>query len=171
MVEIIIINDDPSDHHSPELETLQQTYSDKIILLTTAERVGCARARIQGAAMARGTVLMFVDSHVEMLSSTWYQHLVLPILEHPHMIASQQLQVMDDGVDHKYLDRTTRGSFYGSTTKQFTVTYESHRFPKDPQNGRPPPPAEPYDVPFAPGALFAIRREEFWRLGAYDRGI
>jgi polypeptide N-acetylgalactosaminyltransferase len=170
LVEIIIINDDPSDPLSPELESLKQTF-DKIVLHTTTEREGCARARIQGASMARGTVLMFVDSHVEMLSSTWYQHLVLPILDNPHTIASQQLQVMDDGVGHKYLDRTTRGSFYGSMTKQFTFTYESHRFNKDPQNRRPPPPAEPYDMPFAPGALFAIRKEELWRLGAYDRGI
>ena len=170
LVEIIIINDDPGVQPSPELEALQ-TLSDKVVLHINTERAGCARSRMLGAEMARGTVLMFVDSHVEMLSSTWYQHLVLPILDNPHTIASQQLEVMDDGDGHKYLDRATRGSSYGSMTKQFSFTYESHRFERDPLRRKPPPKAEPYEMPFAPGALFAIRKSEFWRLGAYDRGI
>ena len=28
----------------------------------------------------------------------------------------------------------------------------------------------PYDTPFGPGSLFAIRADEFWRLGGYDEG-
>lgn len=29
---------------------------------------------------------------------------------------------------------------------------------------------EPYETPFGPGSLFAIRADEFWRLGGYDEG-
>jgi GT2 family glycosyltransferase len=29
---------------------------------------------------------------------------------------------------------------------------------------------EPYGTPFGPGSLFAIRADEFWRLGGYDKG-
>eukprot|EP00957_Ditylum_brightwellii_P046794 3551451-Ditylum_brightwellii.AAC.1 len=29
----------------------------------------------------------------------------------------------------------------------------------------------PYETPFGPGSLFAIRRDEFWRLGGYDYGL
>jgi hypothetical protein len=28
----------------------------------------------------------------------------------------------------------------------------------------------PYETPFGPGSLFAIRADEFWRLGGYDEG-
>lgn len=29
----------------------------------------------------------------------------------------------------------------------------------------------PYETPFGPGSLFAIRADEFWRLGGYDEGL
>ena len=40
--------------------------------------------------------LMFVDSHIEMLSGTQYQHLVSPIIDNVHTIAMQITDVVDN---------------------------------------------------------------------------
>jgi len=167
LVEIIIVDD--SDKISAELKQLKKV-SDKVIILATTQREGCARSRLIGARKARGTVLMFIDSHVEMLSSTWYQHLVLPIVENPHTIASQNLKVMGEFANHTYDGQASLRSHYGTTTDKFYFGYESYRFPNQTyQEGRTGP--APYEMPFGPGALFAIRKDEFWRLGGYDQGL
>jgi polypeptide N-acetylgalactosaminyltransferase len=105
-----------------------------------------------------------------MLSSTWYQHLVLPIVENPHTVTSQQLEFMGDLANHTYDDPVTRGSHFGITTDKFFFGYESVRFKGKPYQESAHPIA-PYEMPFAPGALFAIRKDEFWRLGGYDKGL
>ena len=165
----VIIVDDSDRKVSEELRRLKEL-SKKVIVLPTTQREGCARSRIIGAKVATGTVLMFVDSHIEMLSSTWYQHLVLPIVENPHTITSQQLQFMGDLPNHTYDDPVSRGSHYGITNVKFHFSYDSYRFSPTEHKERPPA-VEPFEMPFAPGALFAIRRDEFWRLGGYDRGL
>lgn len=165
----VIIVDDSDEKHGIELQELEQV-SDKVLVLSTTQREGCARSRLIGARRATGTVLMFVDSHIEMLSSTWYQHLVLPIVENPHTITSQQLQYMDDVDGHEYRDKTARGSHFGTTNDRFYFGYQSLRFPGLKYEQKPSA-TEPFEMPFGPGALFAIRADEFWRLGGYDEGL
>ena len=170
LVEIIIV-DDSDVKLNPELLQLTEVSGyNKVIVIPTTDREGCARSRLIGARAARGTVLVFVDSHVEMLSSTWYQHLVLPIVENPHTITSQQLEVMTDLANHTYDDPVSRGSFFGMTTDKFFFGWDQVRFRDKPYEELAPPIA-PYEMPFAPGALFAIRKDEFWRLGGYDKGL
>lgn len=168
LVEVIIINDS-DDKHSPELKVLEQV-SPKVLIIPTTQREGCARSRMIGARHARGEVLMFVDSHIEMLSSTWYQHLALPIVENPHTISSQKLQQMSDLEGHYYTDKKSRSSQFGSMDDHFLFVYQKYRFPDTPYQESPSP-HHPYEMPFGPGALFAILKNEFWRLGGYDEGI
>lgn len=168
LMEVIIV-DDSEEKPNPELDELTRV-SDKVVIIPTTQREGCARSRLIGARKARGTVLMFVDSHIEMLSSTWYQHLVLPIVENPHTITSQQLQYMGDLSNHTYDDPAGRGSHFGTTNDKFFFGYQSVRF-KDTAYEEKPSISEPFEMPFAPGALFAIRADEFWRLGGYDEGL
>ena len=128
LVEIIIV-DDSDEKLNPELRHLTEVSGyNKVIVIPTTDREGCARSRLIGARVARGTILVFVDSHVEMLSSTWYQHLVLPIVENPHTVTSQQLQVMGDWENHTYDDPVSRGSPYGTTTDKFNFKYEAYRY-------------------------------------------
>lgn len=168
LVEIIIVNDS-DDKDTDEMRALERV-SDKVIHVPTPGREGCARSRLIGARMAKGEVLMFIDSHVEMLSSTWYQHLVLPIVENPHTLASQQLEHMGDDDEHIYKDKKSRGSHFGIMNDLFYFGYETYKF-KNTNFTSAPPQSEPYEMPFGPGALFAIRKDEFWRLGGYDEGI
>jgi glycoprotein-N-acetylgalactosamine 3-beta-galactosyltransferase len=112
---------------------------------------------------------MFVDSHVEMISSTWYQHLVLPILENPHTMSVQIIDIIDDTGTREY---TKVGNSYGLFNEDFYFVWQGERFgdwaTKEKER---PGNREPYEVPVAPGSLFAMRRDEFWRLGGYDEGL
>lgn len=82
LTEIIIVDDNGDEEkirrHSvneTELEELQKI--PKVSFIRNSEREGVARSRMRGAKKASGDVLVFVDSHIEMLSGTWAQHLLL----------------------------------------------------------------------------------------------
>jgi hypothetical protein len=131
-------------------------------------REGCARSRLIGAKAATGEIVMFVDSHIEQIVSTWYQHLILPILEDPHTMAVQTIDVIDDTGTREY---TKVGTAYGLVNADFYFTWQSGRFDNWVGEKETPGEREPYATPIGPGSLFAMRRDEFWRLGGYDEGL
>lgn len=107
LVEVIIVDDNgiPGQHGLPEnirrnVDESEfaylQSLSPKVKIVKHSNREGCARSRLAGAKVATGEVLMFVDSHVEMLSATWYHHLAIAIVENPKTIAMQTIDVIDD---------------------------------------------------------------------------
>lgn len=132
---------------------------------------------------------MFVDSHIEMLSSTWYHHLAIAILENPHTIAMQTIDVIDD-LGSKDYSSGVGPLQYGIINTEFWFSYQADRFgdymnplypdmfgedeleerKKMKYQAERPGAREPYETPFGPGSLFAIRADEFWRLGGYDEG-
>jgi len=199
--EVIIVDDNgiPGQHDLPanirrnvdesEFETLK-ALSPKVKVIKHSNREGCARSRLSGAKVATGQVLMFVDSHIEMLSSTWYHHLAIPILENPHTIAMQTIDVIDD-LGSKDYSSGVGPLQYGIINTEFWFSYQADRFgdymnplypdmfgedeleerKKMKYQAERPGAREPYETPFGPGSLFAIRADEFWRLGGYDEGL
>lgn len=174
--EIIIVDDNGlgdvrGDVNETELEELKKV-TPKIKILTNEKREGVARCRMRGARVATGDVLVFVDSHVEMLSATWLQHLLVPIAENPRTLAAQTLDIISD-LDWSY-GPGSGDLLYGVITDEFWFGYQRSRFggPKDKGPEREAPGRRlPYETPFAAGSLFAIRRDEFFRLGGYDEGM
>jgi hypothetical protein len=107
LVDVIVVDDNgiPGQHGLPEnirrnVDESEFEYikslSPKVSVIQHTNREGCARSRLSGAKAAKGEVLMFVDSHIEMLSSTWYEHLAIAIVENPRTIAMQTIDVIDD---------------------------------------------------------------------------
>lgn len=107
LVDIIVVDDNGvpgrhglSDDIRKNVDEEEWTYvkslSPKVSVIQHTNREGCARSRLTGARAAKGEVLMFVDSHIEMISSTWYEHLAIPIVENPRTIAMQTIDVIDD---------------------------------------------------------------------------
>lgn len=107
LVDVIVVDDNgiPGKHGLPDnirrnVDEKEWDYikslSPKVSVIQHENREGCARSRLSGARAAKGEVLMFVDSHVEMLSSTWYHHLAIAIVEEPRTIAMQTIDVIDD---------------------------------------------------------------------------
>eukprot|EP00804_Cyclotella_cryptica_P028289 CCRYP_013167-RA/>CCRYP_013167-RA protein AED:0.02 eAED:0.02 QI:340/1/1/1/1/1/3/271/1192 len=201
LVEVIIVDDNgiPGEHGLPdnirrnvdESEFVYlQSLSPKVKIVKHSNREGCARSRLAGARVATGEVLMFVDSHVEMLSATWYHHLAIAIVENPKTIAMQTIDVIDD-LGTKDYGAGAGPLQYGIVNTEFWFGYQVDRFgdymePLYPQNftkeeiderakfsykAERPGNREPYETPFGPGSLFAIRADEFWRLGGYDEGL
>ena len=199
--EVIIVDDNgvPGHHGLPanirknvnEEEWIYiQSLSPKVKVIKHDDREGCARSRLTGAKIATGEVLMFVDSHIEMLSSTWYHHLAIPIIENPHTISMQTIDVIDD-LGTKDYGAGVGPLQYGIVNTEFWFGYQADRFgdygePLDPTKftdeekaerkkmkyqTETPHKREPYETPFGPGSLFAIRADEFWRLGGYDEGL
>jgi len=174
--EIIVIDDngalgeERSDIDEAELEHIQSLHP-KIIWISNDEKKGCAGARLQGVKRATADVIMVVDSHVEMYSNTWAQHLLLPLIENPRTLAMQTLDIIDDRPGHERTQGQTWQN-YGVIDDGFLFTYQTSRFGNDDEaHTESPPNRLPYETPFAPGSLFAIRRDEFWRLGGYDEGL
>ena len=199
--DVIVIDDNgmPGHHGLPKnirknVDEAEWDYikslSPKVKVIQHDDREGCARSRLTGARAATGEVLMFVDSHIEMLSSTWYQHLAVPIMENPQTIAMQTIDVIDDLGSRDY-GSGVGPLQYGIVNTEFWFGYQADRFgdyneplyptkfteeeiaerKKMKYKAEIPHGREPYETPFGPGSLFAIRADEFWRLGGYDEGL
>ncbi|KAI0559169.1 Glycosyltransferase family GT27 [Gracilaria domingensis] len=174
--EIIIIDDNGLEPYRDTINEAEfvdlRRVSPKVKILTNTEREGVARCRMRGSRAATGDVLVFVDSHVEMLSATWLQHLLLPILEQPKTIAAQTLDIISD-LDWSY-GPGSGDLLYGVISDKFWFSYQRSRFSGPDGNGsetETPGRRLPYETPFAAGSLFAIRRDVFMDLGGYDEGM
>lgn len=174
--EIVIVDDNGlGDIRGPvnetEFEELR-VLSPKIKIITNQYREGVPRCRMKGVRATHGDVLVFVDSHIEMLSGTWLQHLLLPIVENPDTLAAQTLDVMSD-LDWTY-GPGSGDLLYGVITDEFWFGYQRSRFGGPSGDGteqEAPGRRLPYETPFVPGSLFGIRRDVFMRLGGYDEGM
>jgi polypeptide N-acetylgalactosaminyltransferase len=175
--EILVIDDNGIPAHiredkrvgADDAEYAEIAKLPKVRVIQNHFREGCARSRLVGAKAAKGEIVMFVDSHVEMEHSTWYQHLVLPILEHPRTLAVQTIDVIDDKGTREYRHA---GHLLGILNDQFYFGWQSDRFGDwKPGKLEKPDTRVPYETPIGPGSLFAMRRSEFFELGGYDEGL
>ncbi|KAL7575295.1 hypothetical protein ACA910_001820 [Epithemia clementina (nom. ined.)] len=179
--EIIIVDDNGSQEEregyvddEEEIQHLMQLHPTKIKYFRNERRLGCAGSRMAAIRQATGEVMVVMDSHVEILSSTWLQHLLLPIMENPKTYAMQTLDALDDRSPGYHRRPSSGQQHWGFVADNFVFKYLHERFGSGPSttNGRETPPLrEPFETPFAPGSLFAIRIDEFWRLGGYDQGL
>ena len=138
LMEVIVVDDNgvPGHHGLPDnirknVDEEEWEYiknlSPKVKVIKHDDREGCARSRLSGAKIATGEVLMFVDSHIEMLSSTWYHHLAIPIIENPHTIAMQTIDVIDD-LGTKDYGAGVGPLQYGIVNTEFWFGYQADRF-------------------------------------------
>uniref|UniRef100_A0A182QDG7 Ricin B lectin domain-containing protein n=1 Tax=Anopheles farauti TaxID=69004 RepID=A0A182QDG7_9DIPT len=134
---------------------------DIVRVIHLPQRSGLITARLSGAKLAKGEVLLFLDSHVE-AGINWLPPLLEPIVRNYRTCVCPFIDVIkDDTFEFVPQDEGARGAF------DWNMLYK--RLPLRPQDQKDP--TEPFSSPVMAGGLFAISARFFWELGGYDEEL
>lgn len=158
--EIILINDGSTFENVKEtLEEYLKKFNGKVKLHENQKREGLIRSRVKGAKLAEAEVIIFLDSHMEVANS-WLPPLLEPIVERPNFATVPVVEGMNhatfayEGIGHGY-----RGTFDWNFRYQWLPRKEKNNL------------EENYELSSMTGGAYAIRKEHFFHLGAYDENL
>lgn len=165
----ILLVDDYSDKEDlkNKLDNYIKRFDGKVRIIRNTEREGLIRTRSRGAKEATGEVIVFLDAHCE-VNTNWLPPLLAPIYRDRTVMTVPVI----DGIDHKtfeYRPVYADGHHYRGIF-EWGMLYKENEVPKREQRRRTHN-SEPYRSPTHAGGLFAINREYFLELGAYDPGL
>lgn len=163
--EIILVDDcSTRDYLNEQLDDYMAQF-DKVKIVRLKERQGLIRARMAGAAVAKGEVLTFLDSHIE-CNVGWLE----PLLERVYMdrkkVPCPVIEVISDkDMSYVLVDNFQRGIF------KWPLVFGWSPVPDDYIKKHNMTIADPIRCPVMAGGLFSIDRNYFYELGAYDPGL
>nr|CDP93621.1 BMA-GLY-5, isoform b [Brugia malayi] len=165
LAELILV-DDFSDmaHLKADLEIYMRQFS-KVRILRLEKREGLIRARIRGAAISKGSVITYLDSHCECLEG-WVEPLLDRIKRNPKTVVCPVIDVIDDNTFEYHYSKayfTNVGGF------DWSLQFNWHAIPEKDRKGRRD--IDPVKSPTMAGGLFSIDRTFFEELGSYDPGL
>ncbi|CAG0884402.1 unnamed protein product [Cyprideis torosa] len=166
--EVILVDDFSSISDLKEqLDEYVKQFQGKVRVIRNAEREGLIRTRTNGAKHAKGEVILFLDAHCE-VNVNWLPPLLAPIAKNRRTMTVPII----DGIDKDTLEY--RPVYHGRSL--FRGIFEWGMFYKEtdipPQEKkRHSYASEPYYSPTHAGGLFAMDRDYFLELGAYDPGL
>lgn len=165
----ILLVDDFSDKQNlkSDLDAYISRFDGKVRLIRNIQREGLIRTRSRGAQEATGEVIVFLDAHCE-VNTNWLPPLLAPIYRDNTIMTVPVI----DGIDHKtfeYRPVYADGHHYRGIF-EWGMLYKENELPKREANTRTYN-SEPYKSPTHAGGLFAINREYFLSIGAYDPGL
>lgn len=163
LIEEIIVVDDFSnlEYH---INTFESFINSKLVkLVRTTKREGLIRARLFGAKLAKGDVLIFLDSHVE-ANQGWLEPLLEVIQENTTIIACPMIDLINAETLIYSSSPMVKGGLnwalnfkWDSVPSNKLETYDDF--------------IRPIESPTMAGGLYAINRLYFYQLGAYDTGM
>uniref|UniRef100_A0A1L8E1A6 Polypeptide N-acetylgalactosaminyltransferase n=1 Tax=Nyssomyia neivai TaxID=330878 RepID=A0A1L8E1A6_9DIPT len=162
IAEIILVDDGSERTFLKEpLDHFVDGKLSKVKVIHLQERAGLIGARLAGAKVATGDVLVFLDSHTE-ANVNWLPPLLDPIAANYRVCTCPFIDVIaHDTFEYRAQDEGARGAF--------DWQFHYKRLPlleKDKAH-----PDEPFASPVMAGGLFAISTKFFWELGGYDPGL
>ena len=163
--EVILVDDKSDIEIVPKVEEhlAERGLTSKVKLKRAPERLGLIRARMFGAKSATGDVLVFLDSHVE-VNRDWLRPLLDRIADNETNVVTPIIDIINADTFRYEASPLVRGGFnWGLNFKWDSIKPEELKTAADF--------ARPKKSPTMAGGLFAMNREYFFRLGAYDPGL
>lgn len=151
--EIIFVSDGNKDAREGPLKAL----SKKVKVIALPERNGLIRAKMEGVAIAKAPVLVFLEAHV-IVNRDWLQPLLQRLILNPRALAMPSLDVIPADDWHLY---------YGSQHGHWRYEWNFNLIFSTPDSSANTG-AMPYMSPGTSGGVFAMRRDWFKYLGLFD---
>nr|CAH7743700.1 unnamed protein product [Callosobruchus chinensis] len=167
LVEEIILVDDASerDFLKKPLEDYIKTLPIKTRLLRSSQRIGLIKARLKGALAAKGKVLTFLDAHCE-CTIGWLESLLYVIKEDKKTVVCPVIDIInDDTFAYVKSFELHWGAFnWNLQFRWYTLGGKEMKLRKKDAT-------LPFNTPAMAGGLFAIEKQFFFDIGAYDEGM
>lgn len=158
--EIILINDASTDGvlDDPLKQYISEHFDGKVKFSVNFERKGLLASRNDGASMATGQVIVFLDSHVE-VTVNWLAPLLEPIKIDYKTATVPMIDSLDPiTFEYENLGQGSRGSFDWTLTHKVLKLTDIHQ----------KKPGDNYQLSVMTGNAFAIDRDWFLHLGGYE---
>lgn len=160
--QIIVIDDSSnSEFHMDKIRPF--VGSDLVTILRTPKREGLIRARLFGAKVATGDVLIFLDSHVE-ANVGWLEPLLKVVQDNKTTIACPMIDIINADTLIYSPSPMVRGGM------NWALNFKWDSIPSD-QLKTYDDFVKPIESPTMAGGLYAINRDFFYHIGAYDPGM
>ncbi|XP_023710321.1 N-acetylgalactosaminyltransferase 7 isoform X1 [Cryptotermes secundus] len=166
--EVLLVDDySNKDHLKGRLEQYITRFDGKVRLIRNKEREGLIRTRSYGAKEARGEVILFLDAHCE-VNVNWLPPLLAPIYRDKTIMTVPVI----DGIDFKTFEYRPvyQGGHHYRGIFEWGMLYKENELSQKEAKKREHN-SEPYKSPTHAGGLFAMNRDYFLSLGAYDPGL
>ncbi|CAG0920510.1 unnamed protein product [Notodromas monacha] len=164
--EILLVDDfSERDHLKEPLDSYMERFP-KVKIVRLRRREGLIRARLAGGRVARGSVLVYLDSHIE-TTEGWMEPLLFRISQNWSNVVVPIIDIIsDDTFEYrgKSSDPISVGGF------DWSLIFDWHTLPERVQKTLASP-IQPVPSPTMAGGLFAIDKKFFEHLGTYDEAM
>uniref|UniRef100_A0A915PRL1 Polypeptide N-acetylgalactosaminyltransferase n=1 Tax=Setaria digitata TaxID=48799 RepID=A0A915PRL1_9BILA len=167
LIKEIILIDDLSDrtYLRKPLDLYIKRFSLPFHLIHLPERSGLIRARLHGAKLAKGKVLLFLDAHVE-VTEGWLEPLLDRVSADRKRVVAPIIDVIsDENFEYITASDVTWGGF------NWHLNFRWYPVPMREMERRNHDRSVPLQTPTIAGGLFAIDRQFFYDIGSYDEGM
>lgn len=163
--EIILVDDFSTKDYLKEQLDKYMSQFPKVRIIRLKERQGLIRARLAGAAVAKGEVLTFLDSHVE-CNVGWLEPLLERVYLDRKKVPCPVIEVISDkDMSYMLVDNFQRGIF------KWPLVFGWSPVPEEYIKNNNLTIADPIRCPVMAGGLFSIDKKYFFELGSYDPGL
>jgi len=145
------------------MKKLTLTFEIPIIILRSKQRIGLIKARLIGAKSARGKVLTFLDAHCE-ATTGWLEPLLDRIAENHTQVVCPVIDIIHDETFAyaKSFELHWGGMNWNLHFRWYPIGQEDFKkYQSLNEIGS-------FRTPIMAGGLFAIDKEYFYNIGAYD---